>query len=424
MNQPIIPSTEIDSSIDTSEVFLGRHPILNGQQKTIGYELLFRAKGEDSNTSIDDLSATSDVIVNLLSQFGIDHILGDKLGFLNIAASSLMSDTIELLPANRMVLEILEDTPINAQIITRCKALKALGFKLSIVDYANRPEHIVLLPHVDYVKIDVSEMPTEEIPALTAIIRKRSSANIVADKVEDEAMFSACETLDFDIFQGYFFAKPTILKGKQAQPDQMCLMQMIGMLLGDADLAELEALFKNSPSLMLSLLKLVNSVGVNGGREPIDSIRQAIVILGQKQMLRWVQLLMYAKPSNPASDAIMLQVSNRARMMELIAEKIDSYQPNFSDQAFMVGMLSLADTVMQAPIAEILNEIGLSDNLKKAILEESGTQGQLLALVKNIELGKFDATENEINTLDISAEDLLTIQIESIKWSEQLGKTL
>lgn len=417
MNQPIIPTAEIN----TNEVFLGRHPILNGQQKTIGYELLFRTKGQDSNTSIDDLSATSGVIVNLLSQFGIDQILSNKLGFLNIAASSLMSDTIELLPAKRIVLEILEDTPINAQIITRCKALKELGFKLAIVDYANRPEHIVLLPYVNYVKIDLLTTPITEAANLVSFIRKKSSAKIIAEKVEDETIFSACQELNFDAYQGYFFAKPTILKGSQPQPDQMCLMRMIGMLLGDADLVELEGLFKNSPSLTLSLLKLVNSVGVNGSREPVESIRQAIVILGQKQMLRWVQLLMYAAPSNPASNAVMLQVANRARLMELIADKVESYQTNFSDQAFMVGMLSLADAVIHSPIEEILNDIGLSSHLKKAILEQSGTHGQLLKLVKDIELGNFDATEYEINTLDISAEDLLNIQVESIEWTNQLG---
>lgn len=418
MNQPIIPTTEVN----TEEVFLGRHPILNSKQKTIGYELLFRSKGHDTNTSLDDLSATSDVIVNLLSQFGIDQILDDKLGFLNIAASSLMSDTIELLPAERIVLEILEDTPINAQIITRCKALKDLGFKLSIVDYANRPEHIVLLPYVNYVKVDLSETAIDKVAALISIIRKNSSAKIIADKVEEEALFLECKELGFDAYQGYFFAKPTILKGEKAQPDQMCLMRMIGMLLGDADLSELEELFKNSPELTFGLLKLVNSVGVNGGREPVESIRQAIVMLGQKQMLRWVQLLMYASPSSKGGDAIMLQVASRARLMELIAGKTESYRDHFSDQAFMVGMLSLADAVIPAPMEQILNDIGLSENLKKAILEQTGTHGQLLKLAKDMELGNFDATQYEIKELDISPADLMSIQVECIEWTTQLSK--
>lgn len=420
MNQPAPPTTEEN----TDEVFLGRHPILNSKQKTIGYELLFRSKGHDTNTSIDDLSATSGVIVNLLTQFGIDQILDDKLGFLNIAASSLMSDTIELLPPDRIVLEILEDVPINAQIITRCKALKDLGFRLAIVDYANRPEHIVLLPYVDYVKIDLSITDTAKIPELTALIQKTTTAKIIADKVEEEALFLECKALGFDAYQGYFFAKPTILKGEQSQPDHMCLMRMIGMLLGDADLAELEELFKNSPGLTLGLLKLVNSVGVNGGREPVESIRQAIVMLGQKQMMRWVQLLLYASPNNAAGDAIMLQVASRARLMELMAEKVESYQDHFSDQAFMVGMLSLADTVIQAPIEEILNEIGLSDSLRNAIIDQTGTHGQLLKLAKDMEYGNFDATQYEIKELDISPADLMGIQVECMEWTTQLGKSV
>ena len=118
-----------------------------------------------------------------------------------------MSDTIELLPADRIVLEILEDTPVNAQIITRCKALKELGFRLCIVDYANRPEHIVLLPHVDYVKIDLSVTPTDKIPNLISLIKKRSSAKIIAEKVEEEVLFIQCKELGFDAYQGYFFAK-------------------------------------------------------------------------------------------------------------------------------------------------------------------------------------------------------------------------
>lgn len=417
MNQPIVAAIEAD----TSEVFLGRHPILDKKQKTIAYELLFRSKGSDSNDSFDDFSATSSVIVNLLSQFGIEQILDKHLGFLNIAASSLLSETIELLPAERMVLEILEDTPINAQIITRCKSLKEQGFRLSIVDYSNKPEHFVLLPHVDYVKIDLSVTPTEKLPELISMVKKKSKAKIIAEKVETEEQFNECKDLGFDAFQGYFFAKPAVLKGEKPQPDQMSLMRMIGLLLGEADLGELEELFKNSPSLTLGLLRLVNSVGVNGGRDPVESIRQAIVMLGQKQMLRWVQLLLYSAPNNPAADTIMLQVANRARLMELIAQKIDSYQDNFSEQAFMVGMLSLADAVTHTSLDDIVNEIGLSDKLKAAITEEKGTLGGLLKLAKAMEQGDFDETHYKIDELDLSAADLLNIQLECIAWTTQLN---
>jgi EAL and modified HD-GYP domain-containing signal transduction protein len=163
----------------------------------------------------------------------------------------------------------------------------------------------VLLPHADYVKIDLSSTSIEQASELVALIRKQSSAKIVAEKVEEVALFLACQKLKFDVYQGYFFAQPTILIGEQAQPDQIYLMRMIGLLLGDANLSELEVVFKNSPGLTLGLLKLVNSVGVNGGNGHVKSIRRAIVILGKKQMLRWVQLFMYATSSSGGSVAIM-----------------------------------------------------------------------------------------------------------------------
>lgn len=418
MNQPVIQST----TPNTAEVFLGRQPILNSKQQTIAYELLFRSKDSVTNTNFDDLSATSTVIVNTLSQFGLEQVLGKKDGFLNVSTSLLMSETIELLPPARIVLEILEDVPINAQILTRCQALKNMGFRLAIDGFDNRAEYKPLLPHIDFVKIDLSVTPVTAIAELISMIRKTSAAKIIAEKVEQEELFLKCKELGFDAFQGYFFAKPTVLKGKKPQPHQMSLMRIMGMLLGDADLSELEALFKNNPSLTLGLLRLVNSVGIGGGRQKVESIRHAIAVLGQKQLMRWVQLLLYASPDSQGDNALMIQVASRARLMELIAKKIDSYQANFSDQAFMVGMLSLADAVMQTPLEDVLNEIGLSDELRNAILNQEGTLGQLLNLAGLIELGDFDSAEQEIGKLGISSDDLLQIQLETMQWANEIGK--
>ena len=418
MNQPIIPVTTPSST----DIFLGRQPILNDKQQTIAYELLFRHIDEQSNTDIDDLSATSTVIINTLSQFGLLRVIGNHDGFLNISTSLLLSETIELLPPERIVLEILEDVPINAQILSRCKELKEMGFRLALDGFIFRAEYAPLLPLIDYVKIDLSTMPAEKIPALIMVIRKASSAKIIAEKVETEELFLKCKTWGFDAFQGYFFAKPSVIKGKKPQPHQMSLMRMMGLLLGDADLGELETLFKNSPSLTLGLLRLVNSVGVSGGRQKIETIRHAIAVLGQKQLMRWVQLLLYASPDGQVGGALMTQVASRARLMELIAQKIDTYQANFSDQAFMVGMLSMADAVMQTTLTDVLNEIGLADELKRSILQHEGTLGKLLYFTEQIELGNFNFAEKEIAELGISADSLLEIQLETMQWSNELGK--
>ncbi|HQN64726.1 MAG TPA: EAL domain-containing protein [Methylophilus sp.] len=420
MNQPVIPTTIAHSA----EIFLGRQPILDSKRQTIAYELLYRAKDDVSEAEVeDDLSATSAVIVNTVSQFGLERVIGKKDGFINVSASFLMSQTVELLPPERFVLEILEDVPVNAQILLRCKDLKDKGFRFALDGFCYRAEHDPILPLIDFFKIDLSSTPIEQVPSIIAFIRKVSKAKVIAEKVEEESVFLQCKELGCDAFQGFFFAKPTVLKGKKPQPHQMSLMRIMGMLLGDADLGELEPMFKNNPSLTIGLLRLVNSVGISGGRQKVESIRQAMVVLGQKQLLRWVQLLLYASPDGQVDNPLLLQVASRARLMELLAKKIDTYLPNFTDQAFMVGMLSLADVVMQCPLEEVFIEIGLSEDLQKAIVAHEGTFGELLNLAKVIELGDFDAAEKEIAKLGISSEELLNIQLETMSWSNDLGKS-
>ncbi|MGB2831617.1 MAG: EAL domain-containing protein [Methylotenera sp.] len=418
MNQPI-PLSVLAS---TAEIFLGRQPILDHKKQIVAYELLFRSKGSLEEADVnDDLLATSTVIVNTLSQFGLEQVLGNKLGFLNVSASLLLSETVNLLPPDRIVLEILEDVPVNAQIITRCKQLKEMGFKLALDDFEYRSEHDALFPIIDYVKIDLTITPFAKLPEIVRFLRRVTTAKLIAEKVEEEALFEQCKELDFDAYQGFFFAKPTILKGKKPQAHQMTLMRVMGELLGDVNLGELEKMFKDNPGLTLGLLKLVNSVGIGGGRQKVESIRQAIVVLGQKQLMRWVQLLLYATPDGKVGGTLMLQVANRARLMELVAKKMDNYQPNFSEQAFMVGMLSLADVVMQTPLEEVLNEIGLTDDIKNAVLMHEGLLGELLLLAEEIEKGDFGAAELEIDKLGISVGDLLAIQLETMQWANQIA---
>ncbi len=405
-------------TINTTEIFLGRQPILDIQRKIVAYELLFRAEDSLTANVVDDLQATATVIVNTLSQFGLEHVLGGHDAFINISFSLLMSDTLELLPHDRIVLEILEDVPISPQIIARCQTLKQKGFRLCLSDFTNRSAYTPLLPLIDIVKIDPSIIPVEQLPQLLTQIRQRTQAILVAEKVETESQFQACQALGFSLFQGYFFARPTVLKGKKTQPPQTTLMHLMGILIGDANINALESLFKENPGLAVNLLRLVNSVGVRGSRQEIGSLRQAIVTLGQKQLLRWVQLLLYSEPDG--SGSVTQQVANRARLMELIALKLKVSQTSLSDQAFMVGILSLADVGMQASLHDVLAEIGLTDTIKQAVLAREGTLGKLLSLAEEIEWGDFESAKNSLHNLGLSVTDFTSMQLEAMQWTHEL----
>lgn len=419
MNQPMpLPNTS-----SGSEIFLGRQPILDHKRKIVAYELLFRSEKSLTTADFtDDLAATAAVIVNTLSQFGLENVLGKHDGFMNVSASLLMSETVEILPPDRIVLEILEDVPITAAVITRCEALKDMGFRLALDDFSYKTEYDPILPLIDYIKVDLSITPMNKmLPALSQI-RRLSNAILLAEKVETESDFEACKEMGFNLFQGFFFAKATLLRGKKPQPHQMSLMRIMGLLLGDANVSELEPLFKDNPGLTLGLLRLVNSVGIGGGRQQISSLRQAIVVLGQKQLLRWVQLLLYAAPDGNVGSSLLQQVANRARLMELLAQHIPSIHHNISDQAFMTGMLSLADAVMQVPLEEVLKQIGVTENLEKAVLLREGELGKLLQLAELIEIGDFAAADPLIHGLGLSVNDFTAIQLQAMEWTNNVGK--
>ncbi|HEY0268511.1 MAG TPA: HDOD domain-containing protein, partial [Methyloradius sp.] len=300
--------------------------------------------------------------------------------------------------------------------------LKDRGFRLAIDDFVYRSEYDPILPLIDYLKVDLEITSMESLPKVIAEIRKHSNAILLAEKVEQESQYLACKDLGFTLFQGYFFAHPVVITGKKPQPNQINLMRIMGMLIGDANVSELEVPFKESPTLTISLLRLVNSVAVSGGRrQEISTLRQAIVILGQKQLLRWVQLLLYVSPEGDIANSLMQQVSNRARLMELIANRLDNYKAT-GDQAFMVGMLSLIHAVLKTPQEEVLAQIAIPETLKLAITKREGLLGQLLNLTEMIEKYEFEAASAAIHELGMSVSDFTSIQLQAMQWANELNK--
>jgi EAL and modified HD-GYP domain-containing signal transduction protein len=166
----------------------------------------------------------------------------------------------------------------------------------------------------------------------------------------------------------------------------------------------------------------VNSVAVSGGRrQEIGTLRQAIVVLGQKQLLRWVQLLLYVSPEGNVANSLMQQVSNRARLMELIATRLDNYKAT-GDQAFMVGMLSLVHAVLKTPQEEVLAQIAIPETLKLAITKREGLLGQLLSLTELIEKYEFEEASAAIHELGMSISDFTSIQLQAMQWANELNK--
>lgn len=395
---------------------LGRQPILDRKGDLIAYELLFRNSGQTNSAQVtDDFLATAHVIQNTFTQFGLDQVLGDRLGFINLNADLLLSDILELLPHRQMVLEILETVEITPQIIERCIELRKKGFQLALDDVIEiTPQYKALLPHIQFVKLDLLAASPEQINVAVHEL-KRHPVKLLAEKIDSQEQHEHCIKLGFDLFQGYFFAKPTIMSGQKPSPSQAALLRLLGLVHSDADTDEIETAFKLAPELTVNLLKLVNSVA--GGMScKIDSVARAVTVLGRRQLARWVQLLVYTQQSGHrgAADPLAQTAAIRGKMMELVAHHHYPQDRNLPDKAFMVGMFSLLDALFNQPLGELIGPLNLSDDVRDALLERKGLLGQMLI--------HAEAVEHECpNRQEVYPEcDLL--MLEAMAWANSLSR--
>ena len=401
-------------------LFLGRQPILDQSHNLVGYELLFRSGDGNSARFSDDLVATATVINHVISELGIDVALGPYQGFINLNESLLMSDIIEFLPKDKLVLEILETVTINSSIIERCRQLKTAGFKLAIDDFIAFSEDILpLLDIVDIVKIDMALTDPHQLDEIIARLGKWP-VKLIAEKVETEEQFDRCVQLGFNLFQGYYFARPHIISGKRLSHSEITLMKLMGLITGDAELKEIEEALKGNPVLSYNLLKLANSAASGLGRE-IGSIRAAITLLGRKKLQRWIQILIYSNSGSKAKfpTPLLQMAAMRGKTMEnLVARKKEA---GFVDMAFMTGSMSLLDALLAIPLPEIISSLVLDRGVKEALLNREGELGKLLSVVENLEmksLPEIDLSELPYLTL----HDLSIAHAEALSWANELGR--
>ncbi len=404
-------------------IFLGRQPILDSDQQVVAYELLFRNSCHNAAAVTDGLQATAIVIANAFTELGIEAALGCHRGFINVDEHFLFSDMLELLPRHAVVLEILETVPPTPAVIDRCKALRAAGFTLALDDVIQlAPEYAELLALVDIVKVDIQPLSRVELMQLTMKL-KPMGKQLLAEKVDSREQMEQCRKLGFSLFQGYYFAKPTIIAGRKLDHSQQSLMKLMGLLLSDADTAALEAALKPDPALTVNLLRMTNSVG-SGCPERIHSLNHAITALGRRQLQRWLQLLVFSsgQPAGPGNPLLLL-AATRGRMMELLAEELSPGDTTLADQAFMAGIMSLMPALVGLPIADIVAPLGLGSELRDALCEGSGRIGSLLHIAEHGENGDLDGLAATIAELPGLTPGIVNqAQALALQWANRIGQ--
>lgn len=403
------------------KLYLARQPILDRQGRMYAYELLFRGSRENSATITDDLLASAEVLHHVFAELGVDKALGPYRGFLNCDERLLlMKGVLDELPRQKMVLELLETVEPTPRVIERCKELKHAGFMLALDDFAGASARYTdLLPVVDIVKVDLLLAPAATLPALVADLAPYK-LRLLAEKVDRPDQADHCRDLGFALFQGYYFAKPTLMEGRRLGQAKASLLRILALLLREAEVLELERIFKQEPGLAMNLLKLVNSVG-SGQRNAVTSLKQALMVLGQRQLQRWLQLLLYTDPvRGEVANPLLQLAAARGRLMELLAQELWPADAEAPDRAFMAGIMSLMPALLGVPMAEILESLPIAETLRNALLHHVGPLGELLVFM--------DALDTEgagpvAYPADLDPDRFSHCLVEAMAWANGLGQT-
>lgn len=405
----------------TEDIYLGRQPILDSEQQIQAFELLFRSGNANHAGVADGVKATSSVIVQALSEFGIESVLGKHAGFINCDAAFLLSDEIELLPPDKVVLEILETTKASEDVLQRCCDLKTKGFRIALDDFQGvHDDNRGFLPLVDVIKVDVLGMDERR---LTEVTREAtgSDAILLAEKVETQDIFRQCVSLGYRLFQGYYFSTPEIVPGRKLSSSQLIVVQLLDLIRRDAEVFEIENVFKQNPFLGVNLMRLANSAAV-GLRAPLRSIANAIVVLGRRQLQRWLLLLLLTEHHHEGSRrSFWLHLAaTRGQFMELVA-KAEKHQMVVVDSAFIVGVVSVMELMLGVPMESLLGSLGLSEEVKLALLQREGPLGNLLSLAQALEGGDDGFVAHYIAAMPNRNVDILNqAQGQALAWANNI----
>ncbi len=407
------------------EVYLGRQPILDKDQGLAGYELLFRTSTNQQDTFDDPRGATADVVCSAFAQLGLPDVLGRVRAFINVDATFLAADVIELLPKDMVVFEVTADTLKDTAAAERCRHLKEIGYEFAIVGLSTIDDSLrPLLALASFLKIEVNKLSPDQLQSVASELRT-TRRPLIAACVESQPQMELCSLLGFTLFQGYYFAKPDIIEGRILDASTHSIFRLIQLITDDAELDQIEKAFRTEPALVVNLLRLTNSVGV-GARSRISSVRHAVTVIGRRQLQRWLQLLLFSHGANVdlSHNPLMQYAALRGRFMELLIDRLHRERRDLRDAAFITGLMSVMPAALGMSMTDILTQIAVDNDVRLALSRREGTLGHLLVV-----LDRYDANDipGLIDALaryggDVHMGLLVEILTEAMAWVQQLDE--
>ncbi|AGF79363.1 EAL and modified HD-GYP domain-containing putative signal transduction protein [Desulfocapsa sulfexigens DSM 10523] len=396
------------------DVFVARQPIFDSRKKLFAYELLFRTGMANAFPDLDGETATSSLLSSSFFTVGIEQISGGHRSFINFTEDLLLKGTPAMLPAENVVVEVLENVNPTEEVREACRELVAKGYDLALDDFVFTEEWLPLVKIAKVIKIDFRLTPIAEIESIIETV-KPYKCKLLAEKIETYDEFQQALEMGFVYFQGYFFAKPEVLRNKDIPSSQLTLLQLITEVnRTEFDVNTLEKLINQDVSVSFKLLKYLNSAFFYRVH-PISSIRQAIAFLGERGVRQFVSLIATSKLSESKPSELLRTSIIRARMLELIAE---SQGKSNSCDFFMLGLFSLIDAMLDNSMTYLMEQLPLTDSVKDALAKRRGNKLPYLQAVESYETGNWEKFEETLDLVGADRDRFPAFYLDAVGWAD------
>ena len=395
------------------ENFLARQPILNQGYEIEAYELLFRSGLANHFDHPDGDHATGRVIADSILLFDIESMTGGLRAFINFTRKLLVEDYALSLPKEQVVVEILENIDPDPEVVTACRRLKKQGYRLALDDFVYQPRFEPLVELADIIKVDFVASSARDRLAMAQRFGPLG-ITLLAEKVETWEDMNQATEMGYQLFQGYFFSKPVIVSRRDIPGVKtQCLRLLKEVNKPEAEVSDIAKVISSDVALSFKLLRYINSAAFML-RNEVTSIQQAIVLLGMNEVRRWSNLLALCTMGSEEPAQILVTSLVRARLAELAAPLAGL--GSRGSEAFLLGLFSLLDAIFGRPLADVLKEINLSQDLHQALLGQGGKLGQLLELVVAQEKGDWATLSRTAGEMGVPEDHLAPLYQKAVLW--------
>lgn len=398
-------------AVDSNVAFVGRQPIYGRSIDVFAYELLFRNNEVNRASFTDGDAATAQVMLNTFVEIGLDHIVDHHLAFINLTRDFVLGNYCVALPKDRVVLEVLENMGVDQELMDALQRLSKLGYRIALDDFVYHESLKPLVEIADIIKVDVLELDRETVAEHVKILRQYP-VKLLAEKVETHEEFEFCRDLGFDYFQGYFFCKPNVISAKPMPVNRMAILALLTQLQNPTiEISQLERIIQEDFSLGAQVLRYINSAFFEMPKQ-IDSIDQAVYMVGTDRLRTWASLLMLARIEDKPVELFVTAIV-RARMCEQLALV---HHVRDVDQYFTVGLFSILDGLLDQPLEDIIPTLPLGLDIQEALVHKKGSLGMTLDCVLAYERGDWDS----VLCHGVEVETAKAAYLEAISWTSNL----